>query len=129
MPPKGLDDVPAKTVDIDPAALDPLRLRLAQERGQCLIVEFLDGQVVLGEVDNRDIARGAQCRHGGMAPIGLARVYTWLGTGCRSGKLVLSSQIECRGLQDGHTMPARADSKIVKIIYRPEGSGAGCAAP
>jgi hypothetical protein len=59
VPPKGLDDIPAETVDIDPTAFDPLRLGLAQERRKRVVVEFLNGQMVLGKVDDSDLARSA----------------------------------------------------------------------
>lgn len=138
MPPKGLNDIPAEAIDVDPATFDPLWLGLAQEGRKRVVVQSLDGQVIFGEVDDGDVARGAQGRHGGMTAIRFARVHAWLGAGCRSLRSVTTKAMVEWGCRDGHTMPARAGGEILKIIDRskssgagrtPKGSGAGRAAP
>ena len=85
MPTQGLDDIPAKTINIDPAASGPFGLWQGQKCRQCLIVEPLEGQAVFREVDDGNLARSAQCRHGSMAAIRFARIHTWFGAGCRGG--------------------------------------------
>jgi hypothetical protein len=86
---QGLDDIPTKAIDINPTTCDPAWLWPAQECRQRLIVELPDRETVLREIDDGNSARGAQCRHGGMATVRFARIYTWLGAGYRKSPMLV----------------------------------------
>lgn len=55
-----LDDIPGKTVNINPATLRVVRLRLVEQIFQRLIVGFAHGNVGLGEIDDLNVARRDQ---------------------------------------------------------------------
>ena len=82
---QGLDDVPRQAVDIDPPALDPVRLGLLDELDQLIICELMNLQITLGKIDNSDLTGGVEMREGsGLSPVGLGRVHARLGAGLPS---------------------------------------------
>lgn len=81
MSPQKLNNIPAEAVNVDPTAFCPLWLGLGQEARQRAVIEVINGQVILGEIDDGDLARGTQGWHRGMATVRLTRVHPRLGAG------------------------------------------------
>lgn len=83
---QGLYDVPGEAIHVDPPALDPGRLWLADKLDQSRIIQLMDLEVLLGEVNNGNLTIGMEVR-GGILPairfLGVdarfrARVPAWM---------------------------------------------------
>jgi hypothetical protein len=77
----GLDDIPRKTIDVDPAALCPLWLWRLQEVDEPLVAKVVHHHVPNAEIHNGNLACGVQHRHACVSTIRLVRVVARLRAG------------------------------------------------